>query len=75
MLLSKTGTFYKTKLHIAEQGNKAMFSLLRKVKQLSLPLDLIVEMFYKMIKPVLLYGSEVWGFGNCENGEKVQLRY
>ena len=75
LLFSKTGTFYKTKSQIAEQGNKTMFALLRKIKHLSLPLDLQVDLFEKMIKPILLYGSEVWGFGNFDTLERVQLKF
>ena len=32
-------------------------------------------MFNKTIKPILLYGSEIWGFGNCDIIERVQLNF
>lgn len=28
-----------------------------------------------MIKPILLYGSEIWGFGNFDILERVQLKF
>ena len=28
-----------------------------------------------MIKPILLYGSEIWGTGNCDILERVQLKF
>jgi hypothetical protein len=75
LYLSKSGSFYRTKQHIAEQGNKAMFTLLRKINKLSLPYDLQIELFDKTVKPILLYGSEIWGFGNLDILEKVQLKF
>ena len=75
LLFTKSGSYYKTKTNIAEQARKAMFALLRKIKALSLPFDIQIEMFDKIIKPILLYGSEVWGFGNIDMLEKVQLQF
>ena len=58
---TRGGAFAKAKQHIAEQANKALFSLLKKIRALSLPLDIQIELFDKTIKPILLYGTEVWG--------------
>ena len=44
---TKTGSFVKTKKYIAEQATKAMFALLRKIKALSLPYDLQIDLFEK----------------------------
>ena len=33
-----------------------------------------VDLFNKVIKPILLYGSEIWGFGNLDILERVQLK-
>lgn len=75
LLFSRSGTFYKAKQQIAEQARKAMFSLLRSIRRLSLPIDIQIELFEKTIKPILLYGSEIWGFGNFDTLEKVQLQF
>ena len=61
---TRGGGCMKAKTHIAEQANKALFSLLKKIRTLNLLLDLQLELFDKTIKPILLYGAEVWGFGN-----------
>jgi hypothetical protein len=45
LFFASSGSFLKTKNHIAEQSNKAMFSLLRKIKTLSLPYNLQIELF------------------------------
>ena len=72
---TRGGSFAKAKQHIADQANKAMFSLLKKIRTFNLPLDLQLELFDKMIKPILLYGAEVWGFGNCDVIERIHLKY
>ena len=52
-----------------------MFSLLKKIRILSLPLHLQIELFDKMVKPILLYGAEVYCFGNCDVIERVHLKF
>ena len=78
IIFSRTGSFVEAKKHIAEQGNKALFSLLRKSRQLQLPYDIQIELFEKeknTIKPILLYGCEIWAYGNLDVIERVQLKY
>ena len=75
ILLGQSGSFVVAKKHIADQANKALFSLLRKIRKLSLPFDIQIDLFNKMIKPILLYGCEVWSFGNFDILERVQLRF
>ena len=40
-----------------------------------MPYDLQLDIFNKTIKPILLYGSEIWGTENCDIIERVQLKY
>ncbi|MCW4346540.1 MAG: reverse transcriptase domain-containing protein [Candidatus Thiodiazotropha endolucinida] len=75
ILFSRTGTFNAAKKHLAAQAEKAMYNLIRKSRSLLLPVDLQIELFEKMVKPILLYGAEVWGFGNNCILEKVCLKY
>ena len=42
---TRGGAFDKAKKHIVEQGNKAMYSLLKKIRTLNLPLDMQLELF------------------------------
>ena len=72
---TRGGAFDKAKKHIVEQANKAMYSLLKKIRTLNLPLDMQLRLFDKTIKPILLYGAEVWGFGNCDIIERVHLKF
>ena len=74
-MFTKNGSIIVAKKHISEQASKAMFALLKIIKDLKLPYDLQLDAFNKTVKPILLYGSEVWGYGNCEIIERVHLRF
>ncbi|MEW8546895.1 MAG: reverse transcriptase family protein [Candidatus Thiodiazotropha sp.] len=73
--LSRSGSYLNCKKHIAEQANTAMFSLLRKIRILNLPIEMQIDLFNKLIKPILLYACEIWGFGNLDIIERVQLKF
>ncbi|XP_053379986.1 uncharacterized protein LOC128548636 [Mercenaria mercenaria] len=75
VLFSRSGSFFKAKKHIAKQGTKAMYCLLKKAKALCLPIDMQIELFSKTVKPILLYGCEIWGYGNIDVIERVQLKF
>ena len=40
-----------------------------------LPIDIQIELFNKTIKPILLYGCEIWGFGDLSVIEQVKLKF
>ena len=65
MYLGRTGSSVAAKKHIADQANKAVFALLKKIRNLSLQFDIQIDLFDKMIKPILLYGCELWGGRKC----------
>ena len=71
VLFSRGGSFLAMKKHIARQASKAVFSLLKKARSLLLPTDIQIELFNKTIKPILLYGCEIWGFGDLRVLEQV----
>lgn len=75
IFLGRSGSFVSAKKHIVEQANKAVFALLKKSRNLDLPVDIQIDLFNKTIKPILLYGSELWGMGNIEMIERVQLKF
>ena len=54
ILFPKNNSFFKTKQHIADQGKKAVYSLLKKSRNMQLPVDMQVELFNKLVKPILL---------------------
>ena len=55
-------------------ANKAMFALLQNGKD-TLDIDTMLHLFDAMVVPILLYGSEVWGFSKTDIIERMQLRF
>ena len=47
----------------------------KKARNLSLPPDIMLKLFNVIVKPVVLYGAEVWGSENCDILERIQLRF
>ena len=52
------------------KANKAKFNLMAKARQLNLPVDTFVELLEKLVIPILLYGSEIWGY---EDPKQLQV--
>ena len=75
VLFGRSGSFLSAKKYIASQATRAVYSLLKKARSLLLPIDMQIEMFEKTIKPILLYGCEIWGYGNIDILEQVQLKF
>ena len=75
ILLARSGAFAKAKKHIIDQANSAPFSLQRKIRSLNLLIDIQIEIFNKTIRLILLYGCEIWGYGNLATIERVQLKF
>ena len=75
VFLSSNGSYTKANKHMIDQVKNALFSLLRKIRALNLPIDLQIELLNKTTKHILLYGCEIWGSGNLESIERVQLKF
>ncbi len=60
---------------LCDSASKAMFSLLKKSRNACLPIDCIIKTFDVMVVPILLYGSEIWGYNNISAIEKVHLKF
>ena len=54
-------------------ARRALFVLQKKARILKLPIDVQIELFDKTVLPILLYGSEVWGFS--KNIEQIEIFY
>lgn len=75
VIFTRGCSFQMTIKHNCEQAKKALFVLLRKIRSLNLSIDLQLDLFDRMIKPILLYGCEVWGYSNTALLERVQLKF
>ena len=74
---TKNGKFTKAKKHLADQAKKAMFSLQSTIARLHHPpIPIILQLYYEsMLKPIMCYGCEIWGFTDNTDLEKVELRF
>lgn len=59
IVLSRTGSFIKAKKHLCEQAQKAMYGVIRKIRNFNLPVNCQFDLFDKVVLPVLLYGCEI----------------
>ena len=61
--------------HLSDQAIKAMFLLISKIRKLNLLIDIQIHLFDSTIKPILLYGCEVWGMCNTKIVETFYLKF
>jgi hypothetical protein len=66
VIFTKTCNFDVTKKHLSDKALKAMYEVLKMGRLYKLSVKIQLDLFDKMIKPILLYGCEVWGFGKNE---------
>jgi hypothetical protein len=69
------GNFSLTKNYLADKALKAMYEVLKIGRMHKLSIKCLLDLFDKMIKPILLYGCEVWGFSDNDIPEKIYLKY
>ena len=72
---TKSGSFMYNVKEQYDKAVKAMYSVLSKCKQHNLSLDCQVDMFDRIIQPILLYGCEVWGFTKNALIEKLHMKF
>lgn len=70
IFFSKSRSFLKARKHVLEQARKALFLLYKRIRHFNLPIDLQLKLFDHTIVPILLYGSEIWGYENVDGIEK-----
>lgn len=76
MVFTTGGSFKETQNTLAGQARKALFSLEKYVyKFTTLTLNQMIDVFDKLILPILNYCSEVWGFIQANAVERVHLLF
>ena len=58
---SASGSFTKAAQNLRDKANKAMFPLLDTTFKFCLDIPTSLSLFDKLIEPIVLYGSEIWG--------------
>ena len=52
-----------------------MYCLFKLIRNEIIPFDIQLKLFDAMVEPILLYGSEIWGYENVKLIEQVHLKY
>lgn len=52
-----------------------MYNVIKRSRLYNLSIDCQLDLFDKMVMPILLYGCEIWGFSNCDILERVHLKF
>ena len=58
---AKNCSFSPTLDHLCVKAHRVIYALNSKIKISKYPIKLALKLFNTLIKPILLYGSEVWG--------------
>ena len=74
-MMNYNGSFKIAIEELHKQASRAMYSLLCKCRTLDLPVNVAVDLFDKLVSPVMLYSCEVWGFEKTERLEKLHLKF
>ena len=76
LLFTSNGLFRQAQVTLSEQANKAVYMLYRRISSFSnLKPDFMLDLFDKLIVPILNYGCEVWGHHDAPNIEQVHLKF
>ena len=75
VLFFYNGKFARTQKRFAEQGRKALFSILNVCRNNFFNIETMLSVFDTYINSILSYGSEVWGFHSGHDFEKVHIQF
>ena len=64
VILNYNGSLVKARAKLMDQAHKALYCLNRKLRSISIPIDLQLKLFDTLILPIFTYGCEVWGNEN-----------
>ena len=72
VVFSWSGSWFQAQKTLSEQGNKALFALKSCLRKFgTIPVTTSLKIFDCKINPILLYGSEIWGFHSSNEIEAV----
>jgi hypothetical protein len=52
-----------------------MYDIIMKGRLHNISIECQLDLFDKIVKPILLYGCEIWGVGNNDIVERVHLKF
>ena len=69
------GCFVNARKGLIEQALKSIFSTFRKIRNQAIPVDIQLKLFDSLVEPILLYGSEIWGYEDLKLLEQTHLKF
>ena len=76
IVFSSNGKVVKTHASLADPANKAIFQLHKILNRFkTFRVSFALDLFDKLITPILCYGCEVWGFHPAPDIERVHLSF
>lgn len=75
VVFSNSGSFTEAKKELYQKGLKAYFKFRKCFEHQKPKLKTLLHVFDHTIKPVLLYGSEIWGIFSAEKLNKLRDSY
>ena len=76
ILFSSSGSFSQAQAKLAEKANRALFSLYQKTSRFrGLDAELMLDLFDKLVMPILNYAAAVWGFDSCPQIERIHTKF
>ena len=75
-LFGSSGKFSKGIDNLALRGERALFDMLSSIKCFNdMKVCMKIDLFDSLVKSVLCYGCEIWGFSDAKSHEAIHLRY
>ena len=75
ILFKYNGCFSESRKKLVNQAHKSLFSIYKDIRNQNIPIDLQLKNGDAMVEPILLYGSEIWGYENIKIIEQVHLGF
>jgi hypothetical protein len=75
IIFKYNGTFFDAKKKLVDQAQRSLHFIYKTIRSGSIPVDLQLKLFDSMIEPILLYGSEVWGYENLKLLEQIHFKF
>lgn len=60
-IINSNGTFNLAREELKNKGLKAMFSMWKSISTGNTPIGIATKLFDAMVKPIIIYNSDVWG--------------
>lgn len=73
--LFKNGNFNRTQKTIAEKSNKALHKLFSIFSNVEFSIEQKCKLFDTLVLPVLNYGSQVWGYVDGQDIERIHTKF